>query len=293
MIIVKLYGGLGNQMFQYATAKRLAHQNNSELKLDISHYDNLVLPNGLPYRSFDLPIFNIKESIATTDEINLFKNNPNSFFKKIQRKIRNKIIPYTSIYEPHFHFFSELLYIKGNIYIDGYWQSEKYFKDIEDVIRKNFELEVTLTAEGLELLNKIKSTNAICLNIRRQEFASNVHVDQFIGLEYIDKAIQMILKKVDQPHFFIFSDELSWCKQHLKTNESYTFVEEHLYGEKFKDCLFFMTSCKHYIIPNSTFGWWAAWLNARPDKIVIAPDKWLKDKSKDTKDLLPESWIRL
>lgn len=293
MIIVKLFGGVGNQMFQYATAKRVAQLNNSQLKLDISHYDNHVLPNGLPYRSYDLTMFNIPEAIATKEEIDKFKDIPTSILSRGIRKIRNYINPHTVIYEPHFHFYPELLEKKGNIYLEGYWQSEKYFKYISKTIREQFQIFPDLNDEEQELLNKIKHTNAVCLNVRRQEFASNPHVDQFIGLEYIERGIQRMVEKINNPFFFIFSDELSWCKTNLKIQHPHLFVEERFYGEKFQKCLFFMIACKHYIIPNSTFAWWAAWLNDRPDKVVIAPQKWLKDQSKNTKDILPESWLKL
>lgn len=293
MIIVKLYGGIGNQMFQYAAAKRLALVNNTQLFLDITHYNKLVLPYGLPYRSFDLSIFNMNYQIASEKEICFFKNAASSFQSRVVRKIKNIFSPTLVVTEPHFHFYPQLLMEKGSLYIDGYWQSEKYFKDIEDIINSEFQINLSLNEEELRLVEKIKATNSVCLNIRRQEFASNPLVDDFIGIEYFNKAVELIAQKVDSPHFFIISDELSWCKENLNLKYDHTFVEEHLFGEKYKNCLFYMTSCKHNIIPNSTFGWWGAWLNPNPNKIIIAPKSWLKDKTKNTKDILPDSWIKL
>lgn len=293
MIIVKLSGGIGNQMFQYAAGRQLAHRNNALLKLDITHYDRLVLPDGLPYRSFDLSIFDLELHIATKKEIALFKNVPSPFYKRVLKKIKNTWIAHQEIIEPHFNFFPGLLNLKGNIYLDGYWQSEKYFKNCEGVIRKDFKIKTTLEKEGFELLEKIRNTNAVCLNVRRQEFASNRYANQFVGEEYIRNAIEQINQKVSSPHFFIFSDELSWCKQNLKLKEEHTFVEEKIYGDKFRDCLYLMTNCKHFIIPNSTFGWWGAWLGNNPDKIVIAPQKWLSDSKRNTDDVIPVSWIKL
>ncbi len=293
MIIAKLNGGIGNQMFQYAAGKSLALLNNCELKLDITHYDTLVLPNGLPYRGFDLSIFNFEPIIATEKDLKLFKKDPAPVSTRVLRKLKSIIQPYSVLYEPHFHFYPELLTKKGNILIDGYWQSEKYFKGIENVIRDNFKIKTTLIAEGVDLLKKIKNENSVCLNIRRKEFASNLYINQFTGLDYINNAVELMTLKLDNPHFFIFSDELSWVKQNLKIPHQHTFVEDNLYGDRYRDCLFLMTSCKHFIIPNSTFGWWGAWLSENKNKIVIAPDKWLNDVTKDTTDLIPESWIRL
>ncbi|MGZ4049314.1 MAG: alpha-1,2-fucosyltransferase [Bacteroidia bacterium] len=291
MIIVKIYGGIGNQMFQYAAARRLAYKNTSELKLDITHYDTLVLPYGLPYRTFDLSIFNINLNIASEKEINSFKNESDSFFKKGINKIKNKISPHTFIYEPHYHFYPELLNKKGNIYIDGYWQSEKYFIDIKEILKEEFTILTTLNTEGLELLSQIKNTNSICLNIRRQE-GSNRYSSSYFE-EYINNSMNFMSSEISNPHFFIFSDDLNWVRENVKFNYQYTIVEKHLYGDKFRDCLFLMINCKHLIIPNSSFGWWAAWLNTNPDKIVVAPKKWALDTTINTQDLIPENWIRL
>ena len=293
MIIVKIFGGLGNQMFQYAAGKVLAVKNNTELKLDINHYKIKTLPHGLPYRTYDLSVLNIEENIATDKEIALFKKESADFIKRNIRKAKNIIAPYKIIYEPHFHYYSELITMKGNIYMDGYWQSEMYFKDIENIIRKEFTIKTTLTNEANEMLGKINNTNSVCLNIRRQEFASNPYLNLFTGTEYIYKAVEYFNNKINNPHYFIFSDELDWVKENVKLTEPYTIVESNLYGDKFRDCLYLMSSCKHFIIPNSTFGWWAAWLNGDVDKLVVAPERWFSDDVRNTKDLIPEKWIRL
>jgi hypothetical protein len=293
VIIVKIFGGLGNQMFQYAAGKSLAFKNNSELKLDINHYKIKTLPHGLPYRTYDLSIFNIEENIATDKEIARFKNESADFIKRNIRKAENIISPHKIIYEPYFDYYSELNRMKGNLYIDGYWQSEKYFKDIENIIRKEFIIQTTMTKEGVEMLDKIQNSNSVCLNIRRQEFASNPHLNLFTGVEYIYKAVDYFKIRINNPHYFIFSDELDWVRENVKLSQPNTIVEDSLYGDKFRDCLYLMSSCKHAIIPNSTFGWWAGWLNPNAEKIVVAPQRWFSDDKRNTKDLIPEKWIRL
>ena len=293
MIIVKLYGGIGNQMFQYAMARSLANKNKTSFKLDITHYNTKILPNGLPYRSYDLSVFNVKGNIATKQELLQFQNNTLNLIGKINRKVKTYINPFKVIYEPYFQFCPNIFDIKGNIYLEGYWQSEKYFTEIEDIIRKEFEIKQSLTGEGLKMLDTIRNSNSVCLNIRRQEFASNPFLNLFVGLEYIQNAIEHMNKKLKEPHFFIFSDELEWVKENLFLQYPYTIVENNLYGEKFKDCLFLMTNCKHFIIPNSTFGWWAAWLSSNKSKIVIAPKRWFSDPNKNTNDLIPSNWIKI
>ncbi len=293
MIVTKLIGGLGNQMFQYAVARNLAYKNNSEVKLDINHYKIKVLPHGLPYRPYDLSVLKLKENIATEKDLSLFKSNSTGLLERGLKKIKNIISAPRVIYEPHFNFYPQLLNEKGNIYIDGYWQCEKYFLEIENIIRDEFQIKHSLTSEGFEMLEKIKSTNSICLNIRRQELASNPNLNIFIGLEYIQKTIKYMNEKISNPHFFIFSDELDWVKQNVKIPYDHTIVESNLYGEKFKDCLYLMTHCKHFIIPNSSFGWWAAWLGSDKDKKVVAPEKWLIDPKYNTKDIIPSNWIKI
>jgi hypothetical protein len=294
MVIAKLYGGLGNQMFQYAAGKQLALLNKTELLLDITHYEKLTLPNDLPYRSFDLSIFKADLKIAKKQQIEFFKSSPSdSLVIRVRRKIRKIFFNYKTICESHFHFYPEFLTSKGNIYIDGYWQSEKYFKQIENQIRKDFTIKTTLNRDGTKLLFEIQSCNSVCLNVRRKELATNKYHSHFLGVEYFHDAVKFISAKIDNPHFYIFSDELQWCKENLKINQLHTFVEESLYGDKFRDCLYLMTQCKNHIIPNSSFGWWATWLNPSKEKIVITPKKWFADNSKNTSDLMLIDWIRL
>ena len=291
MIIAKIHGGIGNQMFQYAAARRLAHYNNTELKLDIFHYDIKVLPAGLPYRTFDLSVFNIQPVYATKKEIDLFKNTANALVAKLLNKIKNKITPHTMIYEPHYHFYPDLLTKKGNYYLDGYWQSEKYFSDIKDILQKEFIITTTLNDEGKALLERIKNENSVCLNIRRQDDGNRYSSDYFE--KYITDAMDLVASKVSNAHFFVVSDDLNWVRENVKFRYPHTIIEKHLYGDKFRDCLYMLINCKHFIIPNSSFGWWAAWLNTNPDKIVVAPDKWVLDPKVSTKDLIPASWVRL
>lgn len=293
MIITKLTGGIGNQMFQYAAGKRLAISNNTELKLDITHFENRIMPDGLPYRSYSLPILNFHENIASQKEIDLFKNHPKSILKRGIKKIKNLYSPHIELLESHFHFIPEILNLKGSFYLDGYWQCEKYFRDIAGEIRKEFQIKTELTPEGEALVNEINSRNSICLNVRRQEFTNNNIINQFVGKKYLDDAVALMVNKISNPHFYIVSDDLAWCKENLNLNYPHAFIEEHLYGDQFRNCLFYMTCCKHFIIPNSTFGWWAAWLSNNKEKVVIAPTKWLNDPLRNTKDVIPESWIKI
>jgi hypothetical protein len=291
MIVVKLYGGIGNQMFQYAAAKSLASRNADEFKLDISHYDIKELPNGLPYRSYDLSIFNIRGNIAGPKDLSRFRQ-AHTPFRRVLQKIDQILHPSTVYYEPHYHFSPGFFQLKGDVYLEGYWQSEKYFKEIEQEIRKDFTIRTSMGNEENEMLGKISANNSVCLNIRRKEFVTHPDIP-FNGLEYIYTAADAIASKVNDPHFFIFSDEMQWCRENINLKYSHTFVPEHLYGDKFRNCLHLMRSCDHFIIPNSTFGWWAAWLGDHKGKQVVVAKKWFNNDKVSTKDLIPENWMQL
>lgn len=291
MIIVKLMGGMGNQMFQYAAGRRLAIKHKTILKLDLTFLLDRTPRENFTYRDYDLDVFNIKEYFASASEINRFVQDT-GLIDKIKRKLRMKVL----IQEPHFNFFQPLLSAPRNSYLEGYWQSEKYFKDIEQVIRNEFTLKSDLDYDSKKMADKIISSEAVCLNVRRADYVNNPILNKVYSvcdLEYYFKCIDYISERVSNPQFFIFSDDIEWCKNNLPINWSSTIVSHKYAGKKFEYYLKLMTLCKHYIIPNSTFAWWAAWLNENPKKIVIAPEKWFNHPSKNTDDLIPKTWIKI
>jgi hypothetical protein len=293
MIIVKLMGGMGNQLFQYALGRSLALYHNTEFKMDTSFLlDRTVKAANFVFRDYDLGLFNIKELFASGEEVNtlnkkILKN------KKLDR-IFKKITGTGSTYfrEPHFHFFPGIFKLGDNVYLDGYWQSPKYFARYEQVIRQEFTFKNPVAANTEPMMAAIKNSNAICVNVRRGDFVtSSMH--NVMGLEYFKTAEQKIQERVSDPHYFIFSDDIPWCRENLHFTGQVTYVSHEFAGHKFGDYLHLMTRCKHFIIPNSTFAWWAAWLNTSPGKMVIAPAKWFHEPGIDTTDLVPAEWLRI
>jgi hypothetical protein len=295
MIITKLTGGLGNQMFQYAMGRSLAEKNQTEFKMDITGYKN---QKGITPRKYALQIFNVQESFI--DDINidfLVKFFRSYKIGKILLKLYN-FLPIKSRYyivEPHYHFFSQIFNVSKECYLDGYWQSEKYFKDIENIVRKEFtlkkELQVRLNAD---LLKIIEMTDSVSVHIRRSDYITNKAANQTHGVcsvEYYDRAIEKIVKGFSNPHFFIFSDDIDWVKNNLKFNYPVTYVSDGNYKDY--EELIIMSYCKHNIIANSSFSWWGAWLNKNKEKRVVAPVNWFVDKSYNAKDLILENWIKL
>ena len=292
MIIVKLGGGLGNQMFQYAFAKYLSLKHTTVLKVDTKELNKRTNPSkSFVFRNYDLDIFNLKIEVASQQEVNKFKRLP----FRLPDKILSKLIGYKKGYiaEPHFHFSERCFAAPGNSYLEGYWQSEKYFSSINETLRINdFSFKQQIGSNTQELMSQIDNCNAVCLNVRRGDFVTN----SFHGtcsIQYFKKAAELITAQINNPHFFVFSDEIEWCKENLRLNNHTTYVGHEYAGNKFQDYLRLMAACKHFIIPNSSFAWWAVWLNTNKQKIVIVPKNWFSDKTINTTDLMQSGWIVL
>ena len=288
MIIVRITGGLGNQMFQYAIAKSIAKKRNDIFKLDILFYPKQTL------RKCELNYFNIEENIASEEECVKLRGREDFWFK-IKNKIGLKIKrPYSYYQEKEITKFDENVFkLKGDIYLDGYWQNENYFKDIRDEILKDFTLKQDISKEAKEYLNQIKNSKSISLHVRRGDYIQNSHTNKVHGvcdLDYYKMAITYILQKVDNPIFFIFSDDINWCKK------IFDFLENKIFVDKTKSAiedLELMKNCTHNIIANSTFSWWGAWLNENKNKIVIGPNQWFVKKEWKNLNLVCEGWIKV
>ncbi|MDT8316998.1 MAG: alpha-1,2-fucosyltransferase [bacterium] len=292
MIIVKLMGGLGNQMFQYAAARRLAHFNNTSLKMDLNWFDN----NHEVYtsREYVLDKFEIQADLAADEDIKALKvgkhERRRSFFGKKEMTVATSYVV-----EKYFHFDPEILNLTDNIYLEGYWQSEKYFIDIKDIIYKEFEVKVRPEEETLEMADWIESSESVSLHIRRGDYVSNPATRKIHGvcdLDYYSRCVKQITETVKDPHFFIFSDDCEWAKKNLKLSYPMTIISNNGAGRECED-LRLMSKCKHQIIANSSFSWWGGWLNHNPDKIVIAPKKWFNKSNANTNDIIPGGWIKL
>jgi len=287
MIVVKLQGGLGNQMFQYATGKAVAKRNQTSLQLDLDFLLDRSSDNGshFVFRNYDLDVFRLNASFATQGQEQKYKSQ--SVLDKIASGFKNKKV-YKELF---FHYDENALDQKPDLYLDGYWQSPLYFESIEQELRKDFVFAHGIEETSNEVFREIESTDSICVNVRRGDFLTN----SFHGvcdMNYFKQAIEFIGDKLSNPHFFVFSDDLRWCEENFKLEFPMTLVGEEHNGFKYSNKLQLMSSCKHFIIPNSTFAWWAVWLCNRNDNIVIAPKKWFADETINTNDLIPQRWLR-
>jgi hypothetical protein len=291
MIITKLIGGLGNQMFQYATAKALALRHHVDMKVDVS-FINLDSEGVYTQRKYELSIFNTPIQIATANEKEqFFVDNSN----KITRKLKELFPVLTKNFyaiEKGIKYNKEFLNYPKNTYLDGFWQSELYFKHFEAIIKNDFSFNQNIVDLNKHLLSKIESCNSISLHVRRGDYVLNYDANQFHGLcslEYYNNAIRYIEMKINNIEIFVFSDDINWCKENLRYNFPIHFMD---INDAHSD-LYLMTKCKHNIIANSSFSWWGAWLNTNKEKIVIAPKQWFADQSVITQDIIPASWINL
>jgi hypothetical protein len=291
MIITKLIGGLGNQMFQYAAGRQTAITNNTELKLDISGYDHQI---GITPRKYMLDVFNIHASVATKQEIKLFNNHSKYRIQRNLHRIMLSLLRRHYIRQKTSGFAHEFLTISDESYLDGYWGSEKYFKDIKNIIHKEFTFKNKPDVANRKMISRIKNCDSVSIHIRHGDYIEDKKTNQFHGvcdLGYYFKAVTLIVKKVKSPQFFVFSDDLLWAKQNFHLKFPCIYVDHNI-GKKDYEDMRLISYCQHNIIANSSFSWWGAWLNKNPDKIVIAPREWFCDKSIDTKDLIPQSWIK-
>lgn len=292
MVITQIIGGLGNQMFQYAAGHALSLKNGQALRLDVSGFAGYGLHQGFELqRVFDCPARIASE--ADVRSILGWQFSPG--IRQIVARpglaaFRRKGFSV----EPHFHYWPEIRKVPRDCYLVGYWQSEKYFQDTAAVIRADFTFKSPLVNRNAELAEQIGQANVVSLHVRRGDYAKYPKTNATHGLcslDYYRAAIQYVADRVEQPYFFIFSDDIAWVKDNLKMDMPCQYVDHNQGAESYND-MRLMSLCRHHIIANSSFSWWGAWLNPDPGKIAIAPKKWFTT-SQDTSDLLPTSWITL
>lgn len=287
MRIVKLIGGLGNQMFQYAFYLSLQENfKNEDILIDLSNFSTYKLHNGFEINR----VFGIKINQADYALVKKYSwNRKNYYFSRLLRKLLpNKKTEYIELDE---FVFDSNIFITDKVYFEGYWQNENYFANLKENVRSSFKFPEITDSLNLKTLDLIKKRNSVSIHIRRGDYLNHNLYRGICDLEYYTKAIKYIYKYVDSPSFFIFSNDIEWCKLNLINlfnDNDYEFVAQNKGETSFID-MHLMSLCKHNIIANSSFSWWGTWLNNNPTKITIAPQKWLNRELKSTIQL-PE-WI--
>ena len=287
-IITRLIGGLGNQLFQYAAARALALRHGAAVKLDLTGFEAYGL------RRYELGNYPIAAQVARAEEIAaIVRPVPAGIFARIMTRLQG---PLPSHYrEPHFHYDEGLARQKLPLYMDGYWQSDRYFADAADILRRDLSPLDPLEPENARVAELIRSCSAVSLHVRRGDYVTNSHTNAYHGvcsLDYYRTAVAHVCAALPEAHFFIFSDDHDWTRTNLDLGYPATFVEANPPDRGFRD-IQLMSMCHHHVIANSSFSWWGAWLNPSPNKIVVAPQRWFAGTDKNTDDLVPAGWVRL
>lgn len=293
MIIVKLIGGLANQMFPYAAARSLACRQNTKLKLDITGFLEYKNSKDFSFRRYSLGAFNILEDFADQEEILSLSTRERRFYEKIINK--KNVRPKTYYKEKFFHYDPSFLEIKGDVYLSGNWNSYKYFEGIDEIIRKDFSFKIRPSFENYKIIDMMRSCESVSLHVRRGDYVKNVKTNELHGIcdvSYYNNCVEYLKNKIKNIKYFIFSDDMSWVKRNLRIDGNVFYVENNDVLSGVED-LRLMTFCKHNIIANSGFSWWGAYLNNNSNKIVMAPKKWFNYDDINTSDLIPEKWIRI
>ncbi len=295
MIAVKLMGGLGNQMFQYAVGRQLALMHKVDLVLDIS-----ALEGRTPgtFRRYELKHLSIDATLLDPNDIFMTQYRSIGGFRCFLANIKSKfglpLNPPNQVKEKGFAFDPKIPMSSDNCYLQGYFQSEKYFYQIRDVLIQDFKVVNPLKGKNKEISDKIVSTESVSIHIRRGDYVNDQKTAQFHGtcsLDFYRTALDYICSKLENPHFYFFSDDIEWVRKNIVVNHPAIYVDNNA------DCGYedmrLMSMCRHHVVANSSFSWWAAWLSNYPDKIVLAPKNWFRTEDLDTRDLVPSSWVVL
>lgn len=290
MIVIRLMGGLGNQMFQYALGRRLALERGTALKLDLGA---LTQDKDRAYRLQHLAI---DAGIANAAEILQAKGGA-GLAGKLTRRLdalkpwyrRHWVVERDPRWEPGI--------VSGitPVYLEGYWQREEYFATIAPSLRKELQLRDVPSHASQRVAAHMNSVNAVSLHVRRGDYVTNPATQALYGVlpaQYYQAAALLMGERVERPHFFAFSDQPAWVAENLHLDYPMTCVT-HNGAERDYEDLWLMTHCKHHIVANSSFSWWGAWLSRHPGACVVAPAPWYQAPSWRAVDPAPRDWIRI
>lgn len=297
MIIQRLRGGLGNQLFQYFAVKNLGRIFETQVKFDLGQYKRD------PRRKSELHKLSLEAEEASEDDIAPFlgKSSARKYLDRRTFYFFNRHV----FAQPYFHFVGRFFKLKPPVYLSGYWQDEHYFRDIRTQILESVEPAQPLSDQNKNWIEKMSGAS-VSVHIRRGDYLSKDYSGHYklVGKSYYDQAFEEINLRVGDVNFFFFSDDIEWCRKTFAHMPNSYFVSNNTGEQSFLD-LYLMSKCAHNIIANSTFSWWGAWLNANTDKVVIAPERRFRRKIQRgllavypsrlylEKSYIPQDWITL
>lgn len=295
MILVKLSGGLGNQMFQYAAARALAFKYQTKLVIDTSMF--AIEYEKVDKREFGLNVFSNIKPVFSTKFLTSSFYMPSRYDNDIRKLLGCK--PRKVFAETKYSFNEEFVNIKPPVLLDGYWQCEKYFKEFETIIRNDLQFKsFDSNDQNVAIRNEILANQSVSVHVRRGDYVKYGTSNMFYGIcdiPYYKKAIQLLLQKRNNLTFYFFSEDPEWVLENLMESGLNAIIVNGNTGvHSWKD-MYLMSLCKHHILANSSFSWWGAWLNQNPEKLVVAPSKWYNTTEPyfSQSDILLADWITI
>jgi Glycosyl transferase family 11 len=296
MIVVNLKGGLGNQMFQYAAGAALAARHGVPLLLDLhSLQRNTQETNQFTPRNAELNIFNLKIEEAPQELLQKFQSVTSTLHYRIRRNISESLVRYRIFQHDELNYPELFSRLGGYTYLNGFFQSEKFFNSQQAYIRKLFTWRDPLNSANEAAAGKIAMCEAVSVHVRRGDYLKPANAALFGNIctaEYYQCALEKIKSEVSNPVFFIFSDDMPWVRNNLNTGAETHYIDFNTGHNSHLD-MRLMSLCRHHIIANSSFSWWGAWLNANTNKKVIAPKVWIHQSDAHIDDILPAEWIKM
>ena len=280
-------------MFQYAAGLSLAKKHDTQLKLDIyflldkskRYYDH-------SHRDFALDIFSITGEIAAEREVkrHVVPRKGNKYIYHVKKKI----FPERDVYDDGaLRSLADYSRIPSTAYIQGYWQDVKYFQDVLPELRREYTFREKLPESHSDICDAIRKNNSVCVVFRRGDYVGHPILD-ILGMDYYEKGLKIMSEKVEDPVYYVFSDDIPWCQTNFRPEgETVVFVDQKYTGPKAQYYLMLMKECKHHIIPNSTYPWWGAWLCENRSKVVVAPKRWHNGQTSERNEILMDDWIAI
>lgn len=285
MKTVKLIGGLGNQMFQYALYRAMELKGIDVCLDDYTYFNRQNAPAHLAYH---LDIFGLKYNKMDPEKMPRYLVNPQSLLFRLFHKYRFGF-PYYFEKEASKYDSSVFNIRQKNKYFEGYWQTDKYFKEYKDIIKQDFQFKGEWSPSNAHYRDMMQRTNSVSLHIRRGDYLKNSVYTGICTEDYYHHAIDYMKKHVEAPSFFVFSNDLEWCKAFFGEGDSVVYVEGNDVEHSYMDMIL-MTFCKHHVIANSSFSWWGSWLGVE-DGVTIAPTRWYQIH--ETPDIWCDGWIKM
>lgn len=287
MIVTRLIGGLGNQMFQYAAGRALALRRGTTLAIDRRGFE--------VYHTHHYGLFKFALDAVDANPALLPGAPRETRLSRIMRRLRPG--PALQVYtERSFTFDPAVIELQDGTYLDGYWQSVRYFADADAAVRADFAIRTPPSADNAQWLARVAGSTSVALHIRRGDYVADARANSVHGtcpIDYYLRAVERLRERVAGiPEFYVFSDDPDWAEANLRLGYPTHFLRHNDKAADYED-LRLMSACRHAIIANSTFSWWAAWLNPHPDKTIIAPARWFRTDTLDDRDLIPQDWLRV